>query len=183
MKHPLAAAVLALPMLLAGCATPDPQAENNASAARSSAALVNASYKAGDALLIQLSGKLAADQPLLMATIVNIDALDQSSTLGRLVSEQIATRMVQGGVRMVEMKLRSNVYLKRDQGELMLTREIGQVAQTHHAQAIIVGSYAESRDVVFINIKVIQPNTNHVLAGYDFALTKDAIVRPMLSQG
>jgi hypothetical protein len=52
-----------------------------------------------------------------------------------------------------------------------------------HAQAIVVGSYAESRDVVFINIKVIEPNTNHVLAGYDFALAKDAIVRPMLAQG
>lgn len=183
MKHPIAATLLAFPMLLAGCSTPDPQAENAASAARSSEALVGASYKAGDALLAQLAGKLAPDQPLLMATIVNIDALDQSSTLGRLVSEQIATRMVQGGVRMVEMKLRNNVYFKRDQGELMLTREIGQVAQTHHAQAIVVGSYAESRDVVFINIKVIQPNTNHVLAGYDFALTKDGIVRPMLSQG
>lgn len=183
MKHPIAATLLALPMLLAGCSTPDPLDANAASATRSSAALVGASYKAGDALLAQLGGKLAPGQPLLMATIVNIDALDQSSTLGRLVSEQIATRMVQGGVSMVEMKLRNNVYLKRDQGELMLTREIGQVAQTHHAQAIVVGSYAESRDVVFINVKVIQPTTNHVLAGYDFTLAKDGIVRPMLSQG
>lgn len=175
MKHRLAIALLALPLLLAGCATTD-QAQGSPDA------IMNLSYKAGDALLTQLNGKLAHDKPLIMATIVNIDALETSSTLGRLLSEQITTRLVHGGVKMVEMKLRNNVYLKRNTGELMLTREIGEVALAHHAQAIVVGSYAESNEFIFINLKVIQPNTNFVLAGYDFALAKDRVVRSMLSQ-
>lgn len=175
MKHRLAVALLALPLLLAGCATTD-QAHGSPDA------IMNVSYKAGDALLAQLNGKLAQDKPLIMATIVNIDALEQSSTLGRLLSEQITTRLVHGGVKMVEMKLRNNVYLKRNTGELMLTREIGEVALAHHAQAIVVGSYAESNEFIFINLKVIQPNTNFVLAGYDFVLAKDRVVRSMLSQ-
>lgn len=175
MKHRLAIALLALPLLLAGCAATD-QSQQGPDA------IMNVSYKAGDALLTQLSGKLAQDKPLIMATIVNIDALEQSSTLGRLLSEQITTRLVQGGVKMVEMKLRNNVYLKRDTGELMLTREIGEVALAHQAQAIVVGAYAESSEFIFINLKVIQPNTNFVLAGYDFVLTKDRVVRSMLSQ-
>lgn len=175
MKHQLAVALLALPLLLAGCATTD-QAHGSPDA------IMNVSYKAGDALLAQLNGKLAQDKPLIMATIVNIDALEQSSTLGRLLSEQITTRLVHGGVKMVEMKLRNNVYLKRNTGELMLTREIGEVALAHHAQAIVVGSYAESNEFIFINLKVIQPNTNFVLAGYDFVLAKDRVVRSMLSQ-
>jgi TolB-like protein len=175
MKHRLAIAVLALPLLLAGCASPyqNPPSPD---------AMMNVSYKAGDALLAQLNGKLAQDKPLIMATLVNIDALEQSSTLGRLLSEQITTRLVHAGVKMVEMKLRNNVYLKRNTGELMLTREIGEVALAHHAQAIVVGSYAESNQLVFVNIKVIQPNTNFVLAGYDFVLAKDATVRSMLGQ-
>jgi hypothetical protein len=37
--------------------------------------------------------------------------------------------------------------------------------------------------VVFVNIKVIQPNTNYVLAGYDFVLSKDGTVRSMLTHG
>jgi FlgO protein len=183
MKRRIAIALVTLPLLLAACATAEQKADNAANPALSSSSLVAASYKAGDALLTQLGGKLVRDQPLIMATIVNIDALEQSSTLGRLLSEQISTRMVQGGVKMVEMKLRNNVYLKRNQGELMLTREIGEVALTHHAQAIVVGSYAESSDMVFINVKVIQPNTNYVLAGYDFVLPKDGIVRSMLARG
>jgi hypothetical protein len=81
---------------------------------------------------------------------------------------------------MLEMKLRNSVYFKRDQGELMLTREIGEVAHTHDAQAVVVGSYAETIDSVFVNIKVIQPTSNFVLAGQDFVLHKDSSVRSLM---
>jgi TolB-like protein len=165
--------------LLAGCAATPAKDEPNY-ATVSSNQFVSANYAAADKLLMQLSGKLAADKPLIMATVVNIDALDQTSTLGRLVSEQISTRMAQGGLKMLEMKLRNNVYLKRNQGELMLTREIGEVAQSHNAQAVVVGSYAETSDMVFINIKVVQPQSNFVLAGHDYVLAKEGIVRSML---
>ncbi len=180
MIKPLAqAALLAVPLLLAGCSSTPPKEEPNYSAI-SSNQFIESNYKAADALMHQLSGKLAADKPLIMATIVNIDALEQTTTLGRLISEQLSTRMAQGGLNMLEMKLRNSVYLKRNQGELMLTREIGEVAQAHDAQAIVVGSYAETSDMVFINVKVIQPNTNFVLAGQDYVLAKEAIVRSML---
>jgi TolB-like protein len=168
-------------VLLGGCAgTPQKDEANYATV--SSNQFVNANYKAAEMLLAQLNGKLSADKPLIMATIVNIDALDQTSTLGRLISEQISTRMAQGGVKMLEMKLRNSVYLKRNQGELMLTREIGEVAQTHSAQAVVVGSYAETSDMVFINVKVVQPQSNFVLAGHDYVLAKEGIVRSMLLQ-
>lgn len=173
--------LLALPLLFTACASDSKLEETNYSSV-SSNAFVASNYKAADALLAQLNGKLMADKPLIMATIVNIDALEQTSTLGRLVSEQMSTRLAQGGLKMLEMKLRNNIYLKRNQGELMLTREISEVAHTHDAQAIVVGSYAESSDTVFINIKVIQPTTNFVLAGQDFVLAKESIVRSMLQR-
>jgi TolB-like protein len=181
MRAPAAAAMALLAFALAGCASTPPKEEANY-ATLSSNQFVNANYKAADVLLAQLSGKLAADKPLIMATVVNIDALDQTSTLGRLVSEQVSTRMAQGGLKMLEMKLRTAVYMKRNQGELMLTREIGDVAQNHHAQAVVVGSYAETSDMVFINVKVVQPQSNFVLAAHDYVLQKEGIVRSMLMQ-
>ncbi|MYM22580.1 hypothetical protein GTP46_07975 [Duganella sp. FT135W] len=181
LNNVLRTSVLALPLLLAGCSS-TPKNEEGNYATISSNQFINANYKAADALLQQLSGKLLADKPLIVATVVNIDSLEQTTTLGRLVSEQISTRMAQGGLSMLEMKLRNSVYLKRNQGELMLTREIGEVANSHNAQAIVVGSYAETSDMVFINIKVIQPNTNFVLAGHDYVLAKETIVRSMLQR-
>jgi TolB-like protein len=171
-------AALVSTLLLGGCASQSQQDPNTTSVAAN--AFVAANYRAADALALQLRGKLEGDKPLIMATVVNIDALEQTSMLGRLVSEQLSTRMAQGGMKMLEMKLRNSVYLKRGQGELMLTREIGDVAHTHNAQAVVVGSYAETRDAIFINVKVIQPSTNLVLAGHDYVLAKEATVRSML---
>ncbi|MES2259196.1 MAG: FlgO family outer membrane protein [Pseudomonadota bacterium] len=171
--------LLALPLLLAGCSSAPPKEEPNY-ATVSSNQFIASNYKAADTLLMQLNGKLVADKPLIMATVVNIDALEQTTTLGRLVSEQISTRMAQGNLNMLEMKLRTSVYMKRNQGELMLTREVGDVAHAHNAQAVVVGSYAETSDMVFINIKVIQPTTNFVLAAHDYVLAKEGIVRSML---
>ena len=174
----LRVATLGAALLLGACATA-PQDDTNYTAV-SANPFVAANYRAADALINQLRGKLLEDKPLIMATVVNIDALEQTSMLGRLVSEQVSTRLAQGGLKVLEMKLRSSVYLKRGQGELMLTREIGDVAHTHNAQAVVVGSYAETRDAVFINVKVIQPSTNLVLAGHDYVLAKEGTVRSML---
>ena len=173
-----ALAVLLAPLILAACASVRP--DEGYSPVPAVNVVVGANYAAADALLAQLKGKLADDKPLIMATIVNIDALEQTSTLGRLVSEQVSTRLAQGGLKMLELKLRNTVYLKRSQGELMLTREIGEVAHTHDAQAVVVGSYADTPDAVFVNVKVIQPTSNFVLAGHDFVLQKDATVRAMM---
>lgn len=136
-------------------------------------------HQAADALLGQLEGRLGGST-LLIATLVNIDALDRSSTLGRLVSEQVSARFTQTGYHMVEMKLRNSVYILQSQGELMLTREIQELASEHSAQAVIVGTYGESKDFVFVNLKVVQPGTNVVLAVHDYALPVDDNTRAML---
>ncbi|MBA1264502.1 FlgO family outer membrane protein [Stutzerimonas stutzeri] len=138
---------------------------------------IRANHQAADALLQQLPG---GGSTMIIATLVNIDALERSSTMGRLVSEQVSARFTQAGNRMVEMKFRNSVYISRSQGELMLTREIHELASAHNAQAVIVGSYGESKDYVFINLKVIQPNTNLVLAVHDYALPIDENMRTML---
>ncbi|MYN04021.1 hypothetical protein GTP41_18160 [Pseudoduganella sp. DS3] len=174
-----AIAALLLPLALGACSSMPPEPTSQY-ADTASNKFVAANYEAADALLAQLRGRLTADKPLIMATVVNIDALDQSSTLGRLVSEQVSSRLAQGGLRMLEMKLRTSVYMKRHMGEMMLTREVGEVAHNHNAQAVVVGSYGETSDAVFVNIKVVHPQTNQVLAANDFVLAKDGVVRSML---
>ncbi len=81
---------------------------------------------------------------------------------------------------MIEMKFRNNVYMARDQGEMMLTRELRDIASSHHAQAVIVGTYAQSSEMVFVNLKVIQPETNFVLAAHDYVLPLDTMTSSML---
>lgn len=169
--------------VLGGCANearidraPEPTYE---SAARSP--FVAANYRAAEALMSQF-GKGSESGPLIVATVVNIDALDQSSTLGRLISEQLSARFTQGGLTMVEMKFRSKVYMKKSEGELLLTREITEVARSHQAQAVIVGTYGLSGESVFVNVKIVQPGSNYVLAVHDYVLPANSEIRSLMSR-
>ncbi|MDP2809524.1 MAG: FlgO family outer membrane protein [Rhodocyclaceae bacterium] len=51
--------------------------------------------------------------------------------------------------------------------------EIKDLAQAHDAQAVIVGTYGQSDDFVFINLKIVQPASNIVLAVQDYVLPLD----------
>ena len=166
---------------IGGCATESTNARKQPSYEQAAAnPLIPTNYAAASALLGLMQGRLALDQPLIVATVVNIDALDSSSTLGRVISEQVSARFTLAGLHMVEMKFRNNVYMARDQGEMMLTRELRDIASSHHAQAVIVGTYAQSSEMVFVNLKVIQPETNIVLAAHDYVLPLDAMTSSML---
>ena len=179
MRGPILTGVASL-ALLAGCAldgrVPEPTYE---AAARSD--FLNANYRAAEALVGQFRHR-SGNGPLIVATVVNIDSLEQSSTLGRLISEQVSARFSQSGFTVIEMKFRSNVYMKRTEGELLLTREINEVARSHKAQAVIVGTYGTSADSVFVNMKIVEPGTNTILAVHDHVLPLNRDVRSMMTR-
>ena len=134
-----------------------------------------------DALLA--NAPLDAQHPVMVATLVHVDRLSESSRLGRIFSEQIAGRMVQRGVRVVELKLRDSVALQRDQGELLLSREVREVSQSHDAQAVVVGTYAASASALYISLKLVTPVGNTVVAAHNYAVPMDENVRVLLASG
>ena len=140
--------------------------------------LIEANDRATDALLQH--APLDASQPVLVATLVNVDRLNESSRLGRIFSEQIAGRMVQRGLRVTEVKLRDNLVLHRDQGELLLSREVREVSQAQNAQAVVVGTYAVSATVLYISLKLVNPAGNQVIAAHNYAVPVDENVRALL---
>ena len=169
-------------VMVTGCATdtakaiPEPSFQSV-----SNSPFVATNYGVADALIAQFAGSPAGG-PLIVATVVNIDALEQSSTLGRLISEQVSARLSQRGFTMIEMKFRSSIYMKRGEGELVLTREIGEVARNNKAQAVVLGSYGVGGSSVYVNMKIVQPGNNTVLAAYDYVLPYNSEIRSMLTR-
>lgn len=141
--------------------------------------LIDANHRAVDALLAQ--APLDAQHPIMVGTLVNVDRVTESSRLGRIFSEQIAGRMVQRGLRVVELKLRDSVALQREQGELLLSREVREVSQAQNAQAVVVGTYAVSASVVYISLKLVNPVGNQVIAAHNYAVPADENVRSLLA--
>ena len=175
----LAAACLALG--LQGCVTNPMQSYyyGDRMGGMSRTNLIETNERATDALLQY--APLDANQPVLVATLVSVDRLTESSRLGRIFSEQIAGRMVHRGLRVTEVKLRENLLMQRDQGELLLSREVREVSQAQDAQAVVVGTYAVSNTVVYISLKLVNPVGNTVVAAHSYAVPMDDNVRALLA--
>lgn len=167
--------------MLQGCATSPMHSYyyGDRSGGLSRSDLIETNERAADALLQY--APLDASQPVLVATLVNVDRLTESSRLGRIFSEQIAGRMVHRGLRVTEVKLRDNLLLQRDQGELLLSREVREVSQAQDAQAVVVGTYAVSTTVVYISLKLVNPAGNTVVAAHSYAVPMDENVRALLA--
>ena len=166
-----AAWVVGLVAILSSCATskevPDPD-------------LTAASYGAADKLIEGSQYGLARDRNIVVATFVNINDLEDSSTLGRLIAEQVSSRLTQVGYRVVELKLRKNIFMKQRGGEFMLSRAVQDVAAAHNAQAVVAGVYAVARDKVFVKSAVIQPVSAMVMSAYDYELPIGRNMRALL---
>ena len=147
------------------------------------ACIINANHKAADALLRKLHVELAKDNPVLVASFVNIDDLKDSSTFGRTVSEHFASRFNQKGYTTIELKLRTNVFIRQGSGELMLSREVAEISTKHQARAVVVGTYAVASSKVYLTARVVNVADGRVLSSYDYSLPIGRNTFKMLLKG
>jgi len=147
---------------------------------------IELTYAATDHLITQLSehgAYMNKAEPILVATMVNLDELESASRLGRSISEQVAARLTQKGFKVVEVKLRGTLYVKKSEGEMLLSRELAQIRQEHRAPAVVVGTYAPATNFVAINLKVVSGESQLVLAAADYGLPLDANTKVLLLSG
>lgn len=144
--------------------------------------ILESSYHAAESLGKELHHRdFGKDSPILVASFVSIDNLDQSSTLGRIISEQMASRLAQQGFRIIETKLRQgSIFVQKEKGEFLLSRDLLNLSSNQGAQAVLVGTYAVSEQFVFISSRIVRTEDSSVIAGYDYGLPQDKTTRSML---
>jgi TolB-like protein len=152
--------------------------------------LVKASYVAADMLLKGVkdinhlkprNNGVYTKQPILVASFVNIDDLQQSSTFGRIIAEQIGSRIAQKGYKVIELKLRTNsVFVQMQTGELLLSRKLREISLQHDAYAVVVGTYGASKESVYVTAKLIRSEDSVILSSYDYRLLVGPDTKQML---
>jgi len=156
--------------------------------------LVDASYVAADVLVgnikdIRMLGNVRQNdfyptKPILIASFVNIDNVQQSSTFGRMVAEQIGSRIAQHGYKVIEMKLRTNsVFIQTQNGEFLLSRELHKISHQHDAYAVVVGTYGASKEIVYVTAKLIRVQDSVILSSYDYSLPVGEDTKRLLRKG
>lgn len=120
--------------------------------------------------------------PTIVATLVDIKNLEQTSNFGRITSELLASRLSQLGNEVLEIKLRNTVFIRQNEGEFMLTREVQELAATHKVAAVLVGTYTENGQYVFVSLKLVRPEDGMILTAYDYSLRKDDEIAWLLGE-
>ncbi len=147
--------------------------------------LEEASYLAADSMVAQIKDKFHVRQTILPASFVDDKNMEQSSAMGRMLAQQVSSRMTQAGYAVIEIKLRKNVRLVKGEGEgqFLLSRELEKIAEFHKASAVLVGSYVVTPSQLFVNTQLILVKGGIVLASQDYKIPLTRELRALLEQG
>ncbi len=132
--------------------------------------LIATSYTAADKLMQYAIPVLSPQTNLLVTSIADIDNLTYTTTFGRLLGEQLASRFTQKGYMVTEAKFNDNLKIIPRNGEFVLSRELRELGDSSWAKMVVTGTYAVSRDKVYITLKILDFTTSKVIASYAYAL-------------
>ena len=136
--------------------------------------IINSNYNAGSDLLMVLAGRHPVDSPLLLTTFVNLDNLQETSSLGRIIPQQIGTRLTQCGFEVIDVRLRSeSLLVRQNQGEFVLSRKIAEIARNNQAHSVLVGTYSVVYNQVYVNAKILRSADGLTMAATDYTLPYD----------
>jgi len=181
-------AAVASAAVLAGCASwSDPaqpvstvRSEPTYQAADASVFLAN-SQDAINKLTASVAPQSTGTGPVLVATVVNVNNMGASSPLGRTLSEIYANQMAARGFHVKEVKLRTDLYVREGTGELLLSREMRDIARSQNASMVLVGTFSPAANFTYVSLKLVRTEDSRILSGYNYALPNDRDVTRLLN--
>lgn len=161
------AAVLSMLSLLAAC-SPSLPYDVVGSQSRLDQTLDAQAYKAVDTMLDHAPELLASRTPVVVGSLEDIRDVNTSTPFGNIVSEMIRSRLVQRGVKVVELRVRSSVLLERSTGELLLSRDRRAILPPPSVGVFVAGTYAVASTKIYVSLKTLSAADGHILAAADF---------------
>lgn len=160
-------------LAIAGCASTGSQvSEPPSSYVLPDNELVKSAYTIADGLLAQLKINIDKNSSILVTSFVNIDNLKESSTLGRMLAEHVASRLSQRGYKVIEMRLRTtSVFMEEGKGEFLLSRDLRDVSKNQNSTAVVVGTYGLfPNGEVSVSARVVSPSDSTIISSCDYVL-------------
>lgn len=155
---------MALSSALAGCATL-PEVERP----RDLGSLI---YMGADKMIDSAPG-LAPNKPIVVATTVDGDNLNASSTFGRLTSQLVSSRLSQRGYLVRDVTYTGALVITPETGEMVLSREAVRLAAANNAQAVVAASYALGGENIYLNLRLLRADDGRVLSTADIVVPLD----------
>ncbi|WP_051693757.1 FlgO family outer membrane protein [Desulfohalovibrio reitneri] len=116
--------------------------------------------------------EIPPDARILVSTFVDIDSLGTTSTLGRVISEQLMAELAREGLSPVELKERgTKIAMRPGEGEFSLARSASDIiAKSPNGYAVLSGTYSVGLDSVAVSARVVRASDEVVLAGVAYEM-------------
>ena len=148
--------------------------------ATSTDVIIDSNRAAANNLIRMAGNEIQPGANIIAASFANIDDLTQSSSFGRVTSQQLVSQLAASGYSVVDMLLRSDVYISPTEGEFLLSRAVTDISVEHNAHVVLVGTYAAGDDNVFVTAKLIRASDSVILASHDYVLPYTRDMRMLL---
>ena len=144
--------------------------------------LIRTTYNAVDCLLELMPEKSSPDphRRVLVATVVDLDQLESTSTFGRLTGEFIAARLTQKGFSVVHLTIRKASIVVTREGQFLLSRDIKKIAEEHNTGSVLVSTYTLAPYEVFMSLRLVNAEANTMVAAIDFSIPKGPQTKSLL---
>ena len=107
--------------------------------------------------------------PVVTTTPANLNRLDQTSELGRLIDTQAASCLAKLGVEVTDLDFQEGWITQRaGEGRFALSRQGQQAMQRTEAGAVLVGTYLKQRSGAHVELHLVRTNDRRLLASETF---------------
>lgn len=117
-----------------------------------------------------------------VSTIMDINNLEVSSPLGRLISEHLAHHLNLRGWSIVESKLVKELIFT-DDGEFGMTRSDFRKPVAMRAQNVVTGTYAVTKDGILVTLKMVDTNSGRLVSSAQTRILRDKFSADLVLPG
>lgn len=113
----------------------------------------------------------------IVTSFTNLDKIDDTMALGRLISENLIYGLQVHKWRIIEIRLTKGVDVNAA-GEFFLSRDINKLRDEYKISGVVTGTYSVAEGNLTINARVIDVNTGVVISSAQTYIPVDMLPEP-----
>ncbi len=129
----------------------------------------------------QLRHPEVLNQPIIVTTFVDLNNLDKSSIFGRVLAEELLNELHQAGFTVSEIRKGRDIFIRKELGEMILSRNAREILGKSSARAILAGTYVATAKTIIINARLIDINSPLILSSCSYSLKMNKELQNMIT--
>ena len=119
--------------------------------------------------------------PVIVTTFVDLNDLNHTSVLGRLLAEKLIDELSRNGFDVSEIRKARDLFIREQVGETILSRDAAELLQNSDARAILVGTYVATGKALMINSRLLDLHSPRILSSCSYELVMSPEIEALLS--